>query len=362
MQTCTRCVLDSTIKGISFNEKGVCKFCEEFDKATTVEMSKDEKKNALNSLVKKIQADGKGKEYDCIIGLSGGVDSSYVAYLTKQFGLRPLAIHLDNGWNAELAVNNIENICNKLKIDLSTYVINWQEFKDLQIAFLKASVANAETPTDHAIFASLYKLARKFNIKYILDGNNKNTEFVRKELTSGGYAYTDLSQIKDIHRRFGKVKLKTFPMMGMLNKFFKNKFFGIKQISILNYTDYNKFDAVEVLKKEFEWKPYDGKHHESVFTKWHQLVYLPRKFNFDKRKVHLSDLVLSKQMSRDEALSELEKKTVTDLDLQQLEEYIQKKLGLSEVEYSQIMNAPPRDFTDYRNSKWIINLYYRLKN
>lgn len=361
MEICSSCVLDETIEGISFDEKGMCNYCRDFKAAAVKEKPLEERTVALKRLIEKIKAEGEGKEYDCLIGLSGGVDSSYVAYLTKQYGLRPLAVHLDNGWNAELAVHNIEAICKSLDIDLFTYVINWHEFKDLQLSFLKASVANAEAPTDHAIFASLYQLAIKHNIKYILDGVNTNTEYTRKDFFQAGYYYADLRQLKGIHKKYGSLELKTFPRMSIIRKFWYKKIRRIRQVSILDLIDYQKEHAMQLLTEEVNWKPYDGKHHESLFTKWHQLVYLPKKFKFDKRKMHLSDLVLSGQITRNDALAEVKRKPVNDFDLRQLEEYVMKKLDLREEEYNAILIAAPKSFLEYPNSKWMLDIYARMR-
>jgi hypothetical protein len=225
---CSNCVLDSSEPNISFDENGVCRYCNDYFELNNFaknQLSESEKSLKLNKDIIQIKKDGVGKEYDCIIGLSGGVDSSYVAYLVKKYGLRPLAIHLDNGWDAELAVKNIENLCKKLDIDLYTHVINWEEFKDLQLSFLKASVRNAEAPTDHAIFAVLYNLAFKFKIKWIIDCVNHATEYTRDGAAAGGYAYSDLKQITGIHKIFGTIKLRTYPKLSYYKKYIYKYFF-----------------------------------------------------------------------------------------------------------------------------------------
>lgn len=363
-QTCTYCILDTSEVTITFDEKGVCRYCNDY-----FEISKNRAENPitysnseLQKHIEQIKKEGKNKEYDCIIGLSGGIDSSYVAYLSKQYGLRPLAVHLDNGWNAELAVKNIENICSKLDIDLYTHVINWEEFKDLQLSFLKASVANAEAPTDHAIFAILYIMARKYGIKWIIDGVNHATEYVRNGGEAGGYAYSDLKQIKGIHKKFGKVPLKTYPSMSYYQKLYYKHFIGVKQFSILNYVDYNKENALKLLYEQLEWRSYGAKHHESLFTKWHQVANLPQKFGYDKRKTHLSDLILSGQMSRKEALEEISKPPIPQNEQMELEQYVQKKLGLTEEEYKKMLRDTPKSYKEYPNDEWIINAYAKFKN
>ena len=281
-----------------------------------------------------------------------------MAQLIKKFELRALAIHLDNGWDAELAVKNIENICNKLNIDLYTHVINWEEFKDLQLSFLKASVRNAEAPTDHAIFAVLYNTAFKYKIKWIIDGVNHATEYTRNSLeTGGGYGYSDLKQILGIHKIFGSMKLKTYPEMSYYKKLFYKHIYGIKQYSILDYVDYNKEAAKKILMDELGWRSYGAKHHESIFTKWHQVVYLIKKFGYDKRKLHLSDLILSGQITREDALIEILRPTIPTSDLEDLEDYVRKKLGLTLNQYDEILNAAPKSHREYPNDEWISIIY-----
>ena len=360
---CTNCVLDTTIKNISFNDTGVCNFCTDFmlenlhqpKPATKVLEAK------MQATIRAIKAAGKGKPYDCIIGVSGGVDSSYLAYLTHKSGLRPLAVHLDNGWNSELAVSNIEKVCKNLNIDLITYVIDWTEFRDIQLAFLQASVAHADNPTDHAIFATLYQFAKKYKIRYILDGVNTNTEYVRKDMMDAGYMYIDFGHIRSIHKKFGKVPMRTYPGMSLAMKFINRFVLGIRQISLLNLMDYNKSEATITLMDKIGWRPYDGKHHESLYTKWHQLVYLPHKYNFDIRKLHYSDLILSGQMDRYEALQKLGNFPLSNVQLEDLCAYVRKKLGLSKMEYDAILNAAPKTYKEYPNSKWMLDVYKQLK-
>ncbi len=359
-RVCTNCVLDTSEPTIVFNGEGVCNFCTDFqhkEKKTTQPAAELEKK--LQSAIAQIKQQGQDKQYDCIIGLSGGVDSSYVAWLVKQHGLRPLAVHFDNGWNAELAVYNIEHICKKLNIDLYTHVVDWEEFKDLQMSFLKAGVANAEAPTDHGIFAILYQLAKKFGVKYIIDGVNTATES-NISLTVGGWIYADLVQLNAIHDKFGTVRLKTFPRLGLLQKMYYRKILKINQFSILNYVPYNKAEVKAFLQSELGWRDYGGKHFESIFTKWHQSVYLPQRFGFDKRRLHLSDLILNKQMSREAALKELEKPALSQNETDQLEEYVQKKLGFTQQQYDEIKAAPPKSYKDYPNSEKWVSLYKKI--
>jgi hypothetical protein len=241
-------------------------------------------------------------------------------------------------------------------------VIDWEEFRDLQKSFLAAGVANAEAPTDHAIFALLYNLACKFKVKYILDGVNNATEKSRPTFSGGGYIYSDLKQLNGIHKIFGTIPLKSFPQMSFYKKLFFQKALRIKQLSILNYVKYNKYDAIKLLQEELNWRDYGGKHHESIFTKWHQMVYLPKRFNFDKRKIHLSDLILEHQITREEAINELEKSQISIAELRELEEYVQKKLGYTLEEYNSLLNSPIKSYKDYPNDEWIINLYRKIIN
>lgn len=362
-QICSNCVLDTSEPSLIFDEKGICQYCIRSFQFENLNPLKNSNRSALlTDKINLIKNEGKNKEYDCIIGLSGGVDSSYVAYLVKKvYGLRPLAVHLDNGWNDELAVANIEGICKKLDIDLYTYVINWNEFKDLQLSFLHACVANAEAPTDHAIFATLFNLAVKYKVKYIIDGVNSATEFQRRGTIAGGYRYDDLKQIKGIHKIFGKVPLKTYPMLSIYKKFFLTKLLKTEQFSILNFIDFNKNKAKEFLKKELDWKEYGAKHHESLFTKWHQVVYLPFKFKFDKRRTHLSDLILSNQIKREDAIKELQEPALEEAKVKELVDYVKKKLSLSNEDYQKILTSAPRSYKDYPNDEFILGLFLKAK-
>jgi N-acetyl sugar amidotransferase len=294
-------------------------------------------------LVDEIKEDGKGKDFDCIIGISGGVDSTFVAYKVKELGLRPLAVHLDNGWDSELAVKNIENVLKLLNIELFTHVIDWEEFKDLQIAFLKASTPDSEIPSDHAIFSIMYQMAEKINVKHILTGLNHRTESHLPPAWSTGHM--DWKYIKSIQTRFGKKELVTFPHLS----FFKYRHLQStkKWIDILNYLDYVKTDALEILQKQLDWKYYGGKHYESIYTRFYQGYILPQKFGFDKRKTHFSSLICSGEMKRDQALEDLKKPTYP-VDLQKQDrEYVIKKFGLQEAEFDSIMRQPHKTYWDY---------------
>lgn len=363
LKICSRCVMDTTAVEITFDDKGECNFCHQYDNVATKDLHIDKGgEERLNSLIEKIKKDGKNKKYDVLIGLSGGVDSSYVAYLVKNiYGLRALAIHLDNGWNSELAVANVEHIVKKLDIDLSTFVLDWKEFKDIQTSFLKASVSNIEIPTDHAIWALLIKTAAKHKIPYIIAGNNVVTESIMPE--SWLYGSKDSKFIKAIHQQFGKVKLKTYPSLSTFDYVDYLLIRGIRWVPILNYINFVKSDAKQLLINELGWRDYGGKHYESIFTRFFHSYYLPVKFGYDLRKSYLSALVCSGQMSREDALDELKLAPIDSGLLKQDRDYVVKKLGLSENEFEQILNNKNMNFDDYpnndklwRNFSWLIKI------
>lgn len=345
---------------ITFDEKGICNYYYEYKKAEAEHVTGGETGwKQLEQIAEKIKEDGKGNEYNCIMGLSGGVDSTYVAYLAKKLGLKPLAVHFDNGWNSELAVMNIENIVQKLNFDLFTYVINWEEFKDLQLSYLKASVVDIEAISDHAIFASLYRLAGERGIKYILSGTNVQTENTLPK--SWIFAKTDHINIKDIHKRFGSVPLKTFPFMDAKVKRYYQKIKGVHSISVLDFVDYNKKKVKQTIQEELGWKDYGGKHYESVWTRFYQGYILPTKFKIDKRKAHLSDLIFGGQISKEEALAELAKPIYDPVQQKTDFEFVLKKFGLTEAEFDAIMKLPPKSHYDYDYEKPIDLRYPILK-
>ncbi len=346
---CSITVMDNIMDpDIVFDEKGICNYYHEYKKAAEEGLLPlPERAAALESLIADIKQAGKNKEYDCLIGVSGGVDSTYVAWLTKKWGLRPLAVHLDNGWNSELAVKNIENTVNKLGINLFTLVVNWEEFRDIQLAYLKASVVDIEVVSDHAIFATMYRLANKYKIPYVLSGTNIVTEFIMPP--SWLYVKMDYANLKHIHDSYGKIKRNTYPTYSFLKHVFLNSLMRLKSISILNYIDYNKAEAKETIMRELGWRDYGGKHYESVFTKFYQAYILPEKFKIDKRKAHYSTLICSGQMTKEEALSELKKPLYTPDELLAEKEYVLKKLGISDAEFEVIMKTPRRDHREFRS-------------
>lgn len=339
---CSNCVMDTSDPDITFDAAGVCNHCLAYDEQIrTRTISGEAGRRHAEKLAAEIRRAGAGQKYDCLIGVSGGVDSSFVAYKVKELGLRPLAVHLDNGWDSELAVKNIENLLNILEIDLYTEVLDWEEFKDLQLAFLKASTPDSEIPTDHAVFATLYKIARKMGIKYVLSGVNTRTETHLPSSWSQGHF--DWRYIKSVHAQFGTGKLRTFPHL----TFFQGRRFAAALVDILNYLDYVKRDAMRVLQEELGWKYYGGKHYESIYTRFYQGYMLPTKFGYDKRRSHLSSLVCSGEIGREEALRELENETYP-LDMQRADrEYVVKKLGVTDAELESIMAAPKKSFWDY---------------
>jgi N-acetyl sugar amidotransferase len=346
---CSITVMDNIADpDISFDEQGICNYYYDYKEAEKAGVFTGEAgKKKLEETVKIIKEKGKGKAYDCLIGVSGGVDSSYVAYLTKQLGLRPLAVHLDNGWNSELAVKNIENIINKLGIDLFTLVINWHEFKDIQLAYLRASVVDIEVVSDQAIFSTMYKLAKEKNIGYIISGTNIVTEHIMPK--SWLYKKMDFANLKDIHDRYGKIKLKTYPGFNFKKFLYYSVVLKLSPISILNYIPYNKKEIKEFIARELDWRDYGGKHYESVFTKFYQAYILPKKFHIDKRKAHLSTLICAGQMTKEEALKELELPIYPAAELEQDKEYVLKKFGLSEKEFEEIMKLPVKRHEDFKS-------------
>lgn len=350
-RVCKRCVMDKTDPNIKFDNNGYCNHCRQALSTLSkypFSLSAKEKELELKKLVAKIKKKGKKKKYDCIIGISGGVDSTYLCYYIKKLGLRPLAVHLDNGWNTELSVKNIQSVLDSLGIDLYTHVLKWDEFKDLQLSFLKAGVPDLEIPTDHAIFILLYDIASKYNIKYILTGNNIATESILPSTWSNGH--TDWKYIKYIHKKFGTKKLTNFPFFSF-GKIIKYNFIQrIKMIGLLNFIEYTKEDALRTLEQKINYKRYDSKHYESVYTRFIQGYILPKRFNFDKRKAHLSSLICSGQITREDALFELRKDPYPNPELLKEDyEYVLKKFNLTTEEFEELMDLPIKYYTDFPN-------------
>ena len=348
-QVCTNCVMDTTDAEITFDKNGVCNHCKKFEKDIKPKWFPNEVgREKLDKIIEQIQTDGKDKEYDCVIGLSGGVDSSYLAYVlrTQYPKLKILAIHIDGGWNSELAVHNIENIVKILDIDLYTGVINWEEMKDLQLAYFKSQLANQDVPQDHAFFATLYAVANKYKIKYFLSGGNYATESILP--SSWGYNAMDATQLKAVHKKFGKIKLKDYTTVSFFQKYIYYPLIKkFKIIRPLDLMEYNKEEAKKIIIEKINWRDYGGKHHESRFTKFFQAHWLPTKFGYDKRKAHLSSLIVAGQITRDEAQGELDKPLYDANELKEDKEFLAKKMGLSLKEFNEIMKQENKTFKDY---------------
>ena len=361
-KVCTYCVMDTSDPEISFDGHGLCNHCHEAKEKLKIGWFPGEDgKSKLESISTEIRKYGRGKEYDSIIGVSGGIDSSYLLHLAKvEMKLNPLVVHIDAGWNSEIAVNNIEKMVKKLDLDLFTYVVNWEEMKDLQVAYLKSSLANQDVPQDHAIFAKLYEIADKKNIKYAITGSNLSSESILPN--AWGYDASDSIQIKAIHKLFGSIKLKTYPMMGFFGyKIYWPYIKKMKKVSPLNYLDYDKNKAVEFLKENYDWVYYGGKHHESKWTKFFQSYYLPFKFGYDKRKAHLSSLIVSGQISREDALIELKKPAYNESEIDEDKRYIASKLGLSQVEFDEIIALTNQDYRSYPNQEKMLRKFREFK-
>lgn len=340
-KVCSRCLMDDSVKGISFDEKGECTFCMIHDDMEGKFPLNANTPKILNELVEKIKNDGKGKKYDCIIGVSGGRDSTYTLYNAVKLGLRPLAVHFDNGWNSEIAVQNIKNATKILGVDLHTHVADWEEFKDLQRAFLKASVSDGEVPTDWVITSVLYQTAVKEKVKYFIEGSSFRTEGT----TPLSWTYMDGKYIKSIFERFGTGVHKSFPIMTMPKYLYYLFIKNIKYIRLLYYIPYNEKTVLETLKSELGWNDYGGKHFESTYTTFYQSYVLTRKFNIDKRKLHYSALIRTNQITRDDAFNIL----MEDPFRGGIDSIIYniKKLDLTESEFDEIMHSPNKSFTDY---------------
>lgn len=362
-QECSLCVLDTSDPDIRFDESGVCSFCRQAEQVMAIlPQTRADEEKLLSRVASRIRHAGQGREYDCLLGVSGGVDSSYVAYLAKQLDLRPLVVHFDNGWNSELAVENINRLVDRLGFDLYTYVIDWEEFRDLQRAFLKASVVDIEMLTDHAIQAAVFSIARKNRIRYVLSGSNIATEFGMP--AAWIWDKQDLRNIREIQKRFGEGSIRSFPTLNtwtwLVMYYLKIPF---EYISLLNCVRYRKKEAIELLEREIGWRYYGGKHYESVFTKFYQAYILPEKFGIDKRRVHFSSLIRNGEMRREEALAQLARPLYESIDLANEKEYVLKKLGFTDEEFDKIMHHPPMPHNAYPSNeriRLVLKSIYRL--
>ncbi|HMG46760.1 MAG TPA: N-acetyl sugar amidotransferase [Allosphingosinicella sp.] len=356
-QICTRCVMDTSDSQIEFDAEGVCDHCRGFDAYVKPNWHTDERGKAeVARTVAAIKKSGEGKQFDAILGLSGGLDSSYMLHLVvSEFGLRPLVFHVDGGWNSDIAVNNIEMLVGKLGLDLYTEVINWEEMRDFQLAFFKAGVPHLDLPQDHAFVATLYHFANKYGIKWILNGGNYATECVRnpKEWL---YYGTDMAQIKDIQRRFGTRELKTYPFSSVLfHKVYLRYLRGVKVFKPLNLLPYTKQHAIDTLSSLYGWRSYPQKHFESRFTKFYEGYWLPTRFGYDTRRVQFSSLILTGQMTREAALAKLEHPAFDPATIDDEFEYIASKLRIPVAELRHYHEMPTKTYKDYRNQEWLFD-------
>jgi len=355
---CSNCVMDTTDSKIIFDEKGVCDHCNTFHTDILPKWHTDDRGHkALKEIIKKIKKEGEGKDFDCLMGMSGGIDSSYLLYVMKEkYGLRPLVFHVDAGWNSQIAVNNIERLVDGLGLDLYTEVINWEEIKDLQLAFFKSGVPHVDVPQDHAFFATMYKFASKHKIKHILTGGNYSTECVRNPL-EWMYYQSDSIQLKDIYKKHGTGKLKYYPVSNILwHKVYLPYFKRIKLIKPLDFVPYNKDEAMQLLVDKYGYQKYPQKHFESRFTRFYEGYWLPKKFGYDTRKVQYSSLILTNQMTREGALKKLESPAYEPKTIKQDFEYIATKLGITVEELQSYMDAPNKTYKDYKSQESIYNI------
>jgi N-acetyl sugar amidotransferase len=358
-RVCAKTVMDTTDPYIYFDENGISDYYHNYINKILPSWNTEKKgMEELNKIVQKIKSKSKEKAFDCIIGMSGGLDSSYALYVAKEvLGLRPLVYHVDAGWNTDQAVGNIEKIIEGLGLDLYTDVINWEEVKDLQRSFLKAQIPDQDLVQDYAFFSSLYRFAKKNKIKYILTGSNYSTECCREPEEWGGYAGIDKRLVNDIHNRFGTIKLKSFPIIDIFTyKLYYKYIYGMKIIKPLNFVPYNKSEAEDLLYKKFGWKRFQHKHHESRFTRFYEDYWLPRKFGFDKRKAHFSSLILTGQMTREDALERLKHSELDEQTLKNEFEYVANKLEFEVDELKILFNGENKTFRDYKNNRSLIQL------
>lgn len=358
-QICKNCIMDTSDPGISFNSAGECVWCTNFKEVilpswSSALASQDE----LVALGQEIARDGLGKEFDCIIGLSGGLDSSYAAHLAcKTMGLRPLLVHVDAGWNTDQAVGNIEKLVDGLGLDLYTEVVNWNEMKQLQVAFLRSGIPDQDLVQDAAFFSGLYKFARKNGIKHIITGSNFSTECCREPEEWGGYLGIDKTLFSDIWNKFGEGQLKSFPLTDILvYKLWYQKILGMKVHHPLNLVPYVKKDAEDQLEQLYGWQRFKHKHHESRFTRFYEDYWLPRRFGFEKRRAHFSSLIMTGQMTQEEALDRISRPEMDEHFLKQEFEYVAHKLGLTVEELQELFDSPKRTYRDYKNKRWLIGL------
>lgn len=354
--------MDNTDPNIVFDKNGFCNHCLNYYKNIEPYLKNEyERKQTLERKIDEIKTKNKNKDFDCVIGLSGGVDSSYMLHLAvNKYRLRPLVFHVDAGWNSIVAIGNIEKLVDKLNLTLHTKVIYWPEMRDLQLSFFKAQVPHLDTPQDHAFFASTYNYCAKYKINNILNGGNFATECVREPL-EWHYHASDLYHLKEIHKNFGEKELKKFPLCGIFKyKLYYRYFKNIKVLQLLNHINYNKDLAIQTLEKEYNWKPYSHKHYESRFTKFYEGYWLLKKFGYDKRKAHFSSLILNNQMSRDDALKRLQTSPITNEEITKEKSFVANKLNITEHQLDEYFNGSNKSFKDYKSHYNIINLFTKI--
>lgn len=355
---CAQLVMDTSDPDIEFDQNGVCNYWHEFQIFKETLPSPEMRRKQLDRKIEEIRSAGRTRRYDCLVGLSGGVDSSYLVTLTKELGLRPLVVHFDNGWNSELAVHNIERIVNNLDLELETFVMDWVSFRDLQRAYFKASVVDLEVPTDHLIFGALHRIAAKRGIRYLLSGTNHATEWLMP--LRWNYRKNDIRNLRSIHRQFGERPLRKLPTIGVWSAGYYHIAHGVRVEPLLNLVDYSVRSAKQRLTDRFGWRDYGGKHYESVFTRFYQGYILPRKFGIDKRKAHLSNLILNGEMTRDEALRDLENPPYDEVEQRRDRLYVAKKLGFSADEFETILSLPNRSHESFGTDAVDRDRYFRL--
>lgn len=360
-QQCTSCVLDTTDPDISFNNDGVCNYCRTYKDVMEVQ-TKLRTPAHLEAAVAEIKKDGLNKQYDAIVGVSGGVDSTYAIYLAvKKLGLRVLALHVDGGWDSEIAVGNIHKAIEILGVDLYTEVIDWDDMRELQASFFRASVVNCDIPQDHAFRAIQYRMAKKFNIRHFISGRNFNTDGMMPK--AWGWPNHDSHHIKSIHEHYGCSPIKAFPFFSIAYAFLWLRYVErYEDFRILEYVEYKRNEAKKIITKELGWRDYGGKHYESVFTEFYQSYYLPEKFGFDKRKAHLSGLIMNNEIDREEALVELENPACESERADELTKYFIKKIGFTKEEWDEVLNTPPRPHSEFSNSEWLPEVLRRIKS
>ncbi|MGE7957530.1 N-acetyl sugar amidotransferase [Pseudomonas sp. NPDC089530] len=362
-QICSSCIMDTSDPHIKFDDSGVCEYCNNYRTSILPNWHTDQRGEAeLMALAEKIKAHGRGKDFDCIIGLSGGLDSSYAAYVAKvKMGLRPLLFHVDAGWNTDQAVGNIEKLVDGLGLDLYTNVINWEEMKDLQVSFFRSQISDQDLPQDAAFFSGLYKFAREHRIKYVLTGGNFSTECCREPEEWGGYPGIDKTLFKDIHGRFGKRKLNSFPLTDILiYKIFYQRILGMEVVKPLNLVPYIKKDAEATLEQLYGWKKFQHKHHESRFTRFYEDYWMPRKFGYEKRRAHFSSLIMTGQLTREDALERISRPELDEQFLKGEFEYVANKLDLSVEQLQEIFDGENKTYRDYRNKRFLIGVGSRV--